>query len=205
MTKKAKYIILTLVFTIGFSLPSCDDDCDCPKPLGSYFDINNVKLINYKKRGDCCADEAKAGQSIMLTDYFLYVKFNVEYYSFHDNTNTKADFSLISNAVACSCLENGVNGTKEKLKELIVITKNDFDNNHLANDTINDLLDISTYGGKQDLQTYLQKDTSTYLYEAYTLLLKKTPVLNKEFITEVTIKLDKGEVYQAIRQPIILE
>ncbi|QHT71320.1 hypothetical protein GXP67_34025 [Rhodocytophaga rosea] len=184
---KSKAVFLTALFTIGFTLPGCF--CNCPKIRGQYYDVREMKVAN-----------------IMTPEgYRLLVDFDVSYYNFNKSQPEQLNFSLMNSAYACSCLKDGEEGSKEKLHELTVITKNDFDPQHLANDTINDLLDIQMYPATYDLQSYLQQDTSGFLFRNYNLILKKKPQLNKEFKVEVNLKLDNGEVYQKTNEPIYIE
>ena len=184
---RAKATFFTVLFTVGFSLPGCF--CNCPKLRGQYFDVREMRVTN----------------GMIPEGYRLFVDFDVSYYNFNKNQLEPFNFSLINSAYACSCLKDGEDGSKEKLQGLTVITKNDFDPQHLANDTINDLLDVQIYREKYDLQNYLQQDTSAYLYRGYTFLLKKKPQLNKEFKVEVILTLDNGEVFWQTNEPIYIQ
>jgi hypothetical protein len=85
----------------------------------------------------------------------------------------------------------------EKISNLSIITLNDFDTTHLANDTINDLFDNITYKNKQDLNTFLATDTSFIKNTGLSISLKTAPQINKQLNFQAIIKLSNGEVYTA--------
>ncbi len=204
---KIKTYILTLILAIGFTFQNCDpfgDDCDCPPFLGNYFDIRGIELINYKKRGDCCADIIAENEEVYFSEYHgLTIDYIVEYHSNSYKQKNAWNFSLMNTALACSCPENGWEGSKdEKLDLLTIITLNDFDDEHIANDTINDLFEARFHNQTIDLNEYLQQDTTLMLFEDFGLKLKKAPELNEEFKIKVIMELSTNETYEAESVPI---
>ena len=110
-------------------------------------------------------------------------------------TNPTSFFSTLK---ACTCAQSGRLGAKnERLSNLSIITLNDFDNAHLANDTINDLFEHITYNNKQDLNTFLATDTSFIKDTGLSISLKTAPQINKQLKFKAIIKLSSGEVYTA--------
>jgi hypothetical protein len=200
--KKATYLILTLLFTVGFSFPGCI--CNCPKIQGKYFDIVGMRLMTYKQNGNYI-QTVKEGEALNLAEYFIDAHFDLNYYGLHNQVKPEINFSFINTAFACSCLNNGYMGTEEKRQELTVITLNDFDAAHLANDTINDLLKRVFVGDTTDLQTYLSKDEGIIHGGGYTLVLKKKPQLDKEVHLQVILKLDNGELYQSSSEKVVIK
>lgn len=198
---------MTILLAIGLGFPNCDD-CKCDPVEGEYFDVQGIsRLVNYKKRGTCCADALKEGDAIKLSQYSgLSINLDVNYISNNMKHQCKWDFSLINEALACECVYNGWLGSKEeKLDDLTIITLNDFDAEHMANDTINDLMTISKYPDILDLNDFLSQDTALLDYESISVKLKKAPAANKEFKVKVIITLSTGEIYDAESTPIIFE
>jgi hypothetical protein len=125
----------------------------------------------------------------------IALNFKVDYLASHNHSNSASFFSALN---ACTCLQSGRLGAKnEKISNLSIITLNDFDTTHLANDTINDLFDNITYKNKQDLNTFLATDTSFIKNTGLSISLKTAPQINKQLNFQAIIKLSNGEVYTA--------
>jgi len=200
----SKAIGLTLLLTVGFSVQQCNLlGCDCEKLRGKYFDIQGVSADNFRKRGTCCADKMGAGEDVALADHNLGIRYQIDYFSAQLPRPTPASFSLISPAAACDCIEDGYLGSRERLRSFTVLTINDFDARHLANDTINDLLrTVVSPGQTLDLVTFLQADTALIRQHDYVLYLKKRPELRTDFAARITIVLQNGESYTTTTQPV---
>lgn len=194
--------LLTLILISGFTL-QCNI-CDCPSIDGSYFDIKGMELIHYKQVDACCQAPMTENEAATFSNYkALSLEYQVDYYGENCRHPHFPDFSLINSAMACSCAYNGVAGSKnEKITSLTVITLNDFDAQHLANDTINDLLSANVDGEIRDLTEFLSTDTSLIYSEAMYLKLKKAPELNEEFKVKVRLELSTSEVYEAESVPV---
>ncbi|WP_147320795.1 hypothetical protein [Hymenobacter lapidiphilus] len=196
-----RHWVLTLLLSTGISIQGCDrDECGCGRIEGNYFDIKGISADNFKKRGTCCSDRVSSGQEVKLEDYSLIVRYSVSYFSRQTHQNHQAPFSLISQAYACTCRTNGGLGSKEKLKSFTVVTLNNFDAQHQANDTINDLLTISTASGAFDLSTGIKTDTTSIKQTDYSLLLKKKPVA--DFAARISVELQNGEVYTSTTESV---
>ena len=202
-----KTLVLTLMLTVGFSFQSCDFlGCSCEKLQSKYFNIGGISATNFRKRGTCCADKMGAGEAVALADHHLSVRYQVSYFSAKPSRPARSAFSLINQAVACDCLDDGYLGSKERLKSLTVVTLNDFDAQHLANDTINDLLRITTLPDKsEDLTTYLRGDTALIGQQDYVLYLQKRPALRTDFAAKITVALQNGESYTTTTLPVTIQ
>lgn len=141
--------------------PENGGDCNCGPVIGEYFDIKGMQLNNYKKTGDNSVGIMIDNESVPYTEYAgLGDEYSVDYIG--QRLPKKPSFSLISSAYACSCKFNGDIGSKyEKLSNIAVITLNDFDENHAANDTIKDLILVKSVYSQEDeyLSNYLINDT----------------------------------------------
>ena len=204
---RIKVATLITLLVVGFTFQYCNpDDCGCPPFQGDYFDIQGVELVNYQTREDCsrCIRLIEEEESVRFADYrYLSVDYQVEYYGDDLAATPKQSFSLINSAFACSCIEDGYFGSQdERLDDLTVITLNDFDEQHRAGDTINDLLEVQFFDESTDLNEYLALDTALIKYDQLGLALKKAPDLNEEYHVRVDVKLSTGEVYQTQSRPI---
>jgi len=202
---RRKTFFLTLLLVTGFTFQNCDPfDCNCPPFSGGYFDIQGIDLINYKKRGNSSVDKLLENEEVKFSDYSgLTIDYIVEYHSNNCHQKKTWDFSIMNSALACSCLENGWEGSKEeKINSLTILTLNDFDTEHRANDTINELLDIGFHCETFDLNEYLLQDTSNIEFEDLILKLKVAPELNNEFKVKVIMELSTNEIYESESIPI---
>lgn len=193
-------VAFLFLFSIGFSLQNCKESsfggCSCGPFLGDYFDVNGLEIISYKKRGTCCADPILSNETVSFINLsFIALNFKVDYLAASNHSISTSFFSTLN---ACTCVQSGRSGSKnERLSNLIIITLNDFDSTHLANDTINDLFDNVTYNNKQDLNTFLATDTSFIKNTGLSISLKIAPQINKQLKFKAIIKLSNGEVYTA--------
>ncbi len=170
---KSKPLLLTLLLAIGFSFPNChrgDDgfDCNCSPFEGDYFDVKGIlEIVNYKERGTCCADALKENDTVRFSDYdFLSIKFDVDYHSSNLLRRRTWDFSLMNEALACSCLTSGWLGSKEEqLDSISIITLNDFDAEHLANRSINDLMQTYMDEKRVNVNEFSAQNMSPLQYE----------------------------------------
>jgi hypothetical protein len=196
---KSKIIFLTAVLTIGITFQHCYPDCECSPIDGPFFDIKGIEVSNKP-------NESK----VDFADYFGFdLVYKVDFVVENSPKNCRWDFSLMNSALACDCEFNGWLGSKsEKLDDITVITLNDFDAEHLANDTITDLMQVWTGEFNQkDLNEYLEQDTALIPSQAfeYGLMLKKAPELNKEFKVKVIVGLSTSETYEVETEPIEIE
>lgn len=193
-------IAFLFLFSIGFSFQNCKessfDDCGCGPFLGNYFDINGLEIISYKKRETCCKDPILVNETVSFNNLsIIALNFKVDYLAARNHSSIASFFSTLN---ACTCAQSGRLGAKnERLSNLSIITLNDFDATHLANDTINDLFDNITYNNKQDLNTFLATDTSFIKNTGLEISLKTAPQINKQLKFKAIIKLSNGEVYTA--------
>ncbi len=193
-------VAFLFLFSIGFSFQNCKessfDDCGCGPFLGNYFDINGLEIISYKKRGTCCAYPIFVHETVSFSNLsIIALNFKVDYLAANNHSKNNSFFSTLN---AYTCVQSGELGSKnERLSNLSIITLNDFDTAHLANDTINDLFDNVTYNNKQDLNTYLATDTSYIKNTGLSISLKTAPQINKQLKFKAIIKLSNGEVYTA--------
>ncbi|OAD91498.1 hypothetical protein A7A78_03115 [Aequorivita soesokkakensis] len=184
--------------------PGGGDDCNCGPITGRYFDINGMELNNYKKVGENSVSLMVENEAVPYSDYSgLTVEYSVDYIS--QKRSKWPNFSLTPSAYACSCVGNGESGSKnEKLSNLTVITLNDFDETHRANDTIDDLILVKGYYSEVDeyLEDYLVNDTQNIQFEGIQLLVDRKPTLNENYKVKVVVELSTGEVYQKVSETI---
>ncbi|WP_131811113.1 hypothetical protein [Aequorivita soesokkakensis] len=206
--KNLKTKVFVFALLMGLPLQMCTpgggDDCNCGPITGRYFDINGMELNNYKKVGENSVSLMVENEAVPYSDYSgLTVEYSVDYIS--QKRSKWPNFSLTPSAYACSCVGNGESGSKnEKLSNLTVITLNDFDETHRANDTIDDLILVKGYYSEVDeyLEDYLVNDTQNIQFEGIQLLVDRKPTLNENYKVKVVVELSTGEVYQKVSETI---
>ncbi|MEZ4933532.1 MAG: hypothetical protein R2788_15600 [Saprospiraceae bacterium] len=204
--KKFVLFLLVLFLVIGVTFPSCiiddDIDCNCPPITGGYFRILDLDLTNYSIFGF----KPTQNSTISHVDFLLRINIGYEFYACTKPDINKG-FSLINSALACSCIYDGIYGAKEKIEEIVVITKNDFSNDLLAGDTINQQMEILDYffGEKESLQAFVGRDDNLLQFDGFELFLKNAPQLDSLFEVEIKITLDNGEEFTIENEPVIIE
>jgi hypothetical protein len=191
-------ILLTFLLASGILFPFCDfyNPCNCSEIAGDYFDIKGMttEQINAGVR-------LSANQVVPFASYALYLHYDVDYVSFcHEKP-----FSFIQSAMACECVYDGYLGAKsERLETMQVITLNDFDSDHPANDTINDLISVRELGLSSTLENYLTQDTALIRQETLILGLTKAPTTNDALKLKIIVSLSNGENYETETLPVIM-
>ncbi len=199
--KTIRIIALIALFTLGFGLPSCTDDCSCPPVEGKYFSIQDILLNSYGLTAEGMLQIAEENDTINLGDYLLNVAFETEYVSLLPHKNA-VSFSLINSAYACSCLGNGMDGAKEKVTSFQLISLNNFDTEHQAGDTVNSLFELDYYGPSTKPEEFFQQ----HLWEEqYFLTLKEKPASSEPLQLKLVLSLDNGTVMEAVSKAVVIQ
>lgn len=209
--KSIKKLLLITILSIGFVLPSCNKDhfgtsCDdVDFEASRYFDIQGLTAFWYEADTLYNFNQINPTDSILLPELGgLFMEYEVEYHA--STSNFTPSFSLMSSALACSYLP-GYDGSKtEKLTDLSIITLNDFDEEHLANSSLNDLIDFQgDYLFSQENSTladYLLNQTENIKSQYLILQLNKAPTLDQEVRVKIVINLSTTERYEEEIAPI---
>lgn len=212
-----KVVLLTIFLAIGFSFHNCSNDYDCSDctPIESeYFDIQGMNITTSKVGAtEQQSSEIQLNETVSFENFkMVSLIFSVNYIAQNWQKKNLPSFSLMNTAYGCSCVYNGISGSKEEVLENITfITLNDFDNEHLTNDTINDLLKMrvsNSIGGKYystEIEAYLLSDSTNIKEEWLQFELQKAPEINTEFKIKAIIELSTGEIYEAESLPIFIE
>ncbi len=207
--KYFKHFLILFVFLFGFGAPSCEPPCECPLVAGNFFDIRGMTLSNWKLddiSGGVSANLLEEGESVNSGDYQLWVNFEVDFVGLQLPQENNFSFSLIPSAYACSCNENGGQGGKDTLQDLQIITKNDFDEDHPANSSLNDLMVIHFEQDEDNLVDYLARAArEPFMYPSFFLTLKKSPSVPSDFEVSVEMTLDNGEFYEVDNERIVMD
>lgn len=117
---------------------SCLNQGSCP-PGKPYFRIKSLSSYSLKftNSGSNPWIEIDSTDTIKWDNYFVRIGLNAEYYANKINVN----FSNDRNALfALSCDEPGYKGSKIGVKNIQVITLNDYNEKFKKNDTVNEMI-----------------------------------------------------------------
>ena len=202
---KTKAVLITILLTIGLTTQYCSwfvMNCNCPPVEFPFFDVNGTELHHDFTNTESSSVE----EGVRFIDYNgLKLLYNYDVLASQQNHNCKKTFSLMNEAYGCSCDFDGSQGSKEeKLKNVVITTLNNFDDNHLANDTINDLfvLNRTIYGQNITVEDYLQVDTLNIQTNKLVFTLTQPPVINRKLKMKITVELSTGEIYEAETQEL---
>lgn len=194
-----KTLFLTVILWIGFSEQGCqkppdDDFFGCCEGIARFIDVEKLSLFHQ--------NVSLSQGNASLRDYQLVLAMGGRFYGYYDLLQEKESIwaiSLMSSAMACDCLGPGFGGSEtEILKNITVITVNDFDEQHPAGSNINAMLLISDIGGNfvdKPLDVFIKQNNA--LISSPYLLLKPTKAPVKPFQVKVKIELSTGEQYEA--------
>jgi hypothetical protein len=203
---KSKAIILTIFLSIGFTFQNCNT-CRCPDFSGDFFDIQDMRIVQFKKGSGVNSIIAlEENEQIQPDQYHGFaMRFLVDYISEESPFRIlTSDISLIPAAMACDCAVNGLLGSKEeKLQSLEIQTIFNFDATHPKNSTLNDLLTVSVFRENMPLDSFLARDTALIDYEDLYFFLESFPTLNDTFQVKIRLALSTGEMYEESTPPII--
>lgn len=197
-----KTFALTLYFFIGILIPACDwvgidDDCNCGGTR--FFNVIDLRVDAFKDISSSVL--VTPGERLFLDEFEgFYLDYEVDYHACA-NPRTDWSLSLMNTAWACSCAV-GYDGSKnEGLIDLTVTTVNDFDDDHLAGSSINDLLQYrGSFWETDDLPfpEFLEEEKADKLrFEDMKLSLLKAPEIDSVFQVQIRMELSTGEVYEA--------
>lgn len=210
--KTLKTLFLTLVLIVGFGC-----FCECPEIAGTYYNILGLDNLRHTQLKNNEFSYLAENDTVGFEDYKgLEFSFNSEF-TFGENEIPAAPFhfSLINTAYgfSCHCYNNGDFGSLQKIEAFDIITINDFDSLHLANDTINEYFVTES---EATLDSFLLRKNSRLFSSwrpigivedelKFYLFLNKRPVLDSVFQVKVTIELDNGTVYSMKSDAIYLK
>jgi hypothetical protein len=195
---KSIMILLMIVF-----LPTLIQSC-CTEDLESYYDVTGINIRNIEGGLNTTpATSTKPAQyfykevdSVETSKYGLLVEPQIRYYS----------VSQFSSALYACSPDPGGKGTKERIETIQITSSQDFDEGHLAGNSLNDLFLLSYPSGAQEeveLNQFLQTNPRTIQYEII-LKLKRKP--DKSSIHQFTIKYSHtdGETFEQTTKPVKL-
>lgn len=174
-------------------MPSCGGG----NPL-SYFDITGLKVSNLKESGL----SATANEEVNITKYNLAISLDATYYS----SLKLSGFA----ALACSPIEDGFMGSKEKIDYIKISCDKEYDEQHPPNSSLNDLTLIGFYylgkAPKQTLDGKIKENNfmPKSIGEFNRLTFSTPPSKKQSIVFMVEYALTNGEKYTAKTLPVVI-
>lgn len=192
-----KVLILTTLFAVGFSIPGCEDPCNCP-PVAPFKKFDYVEVV-FRQNGQLL----EAGDTVSWSNLEIGLQFEL---AFHSEVLPikpgRPGFSLIPSALACSCLWEGYEGLSEKVDALEWITQEPFDSTHLQSSLLTEYI---VHEDASDLteafNTFVNEDVYSDMGE-FPVKLMQGPTDTIPFQLLAQITMDGGDLFTGL-SPII--
>ena len=205
--KRLRVTLLTLYLFIGILVPSCDwftDDCDCSGY--QYFDVEGLDLQAFVNEAE--GRRVEENETLRLSDFEgFYLDYLVTYHARAERCS-RGSFNLLSPLLACSCLPGGTGSKTEELVAFTITTLNDFDADHPAGSSLNDVfLYQGSYfnTGAGSLVNFLDEEGQRMLTrEDIRLRPDRAPTLDSVLHLQMTLELNQGETYTVESVPFVL-
>lgn len=200
--QRTKFLLLTLLLVVGFSIPGCypELDCDCP-PVARYMVVDqiNLSLLND-------GVEVEAGDTVSWASLTVSPGFEIFFTGQRENRfSPKGGFSLIPSAMACSCLWDGYEGLESSLVDVDWVNRFEYDADHPAD---GDFRDFMYYDGSKDYIEELDQHIDQEVYEdemgSFPFTIKQPPVEPIPFQLWTNFTFVGGETVAAESVEIVL-
>ncbi|PWJ34191.1 hypothetical protein [Sediminitomix flava] len=190
---KNRFLKSLILLIISF-LPIRCTNCNCDNEY-RYFDITDMSAVQYNVNDQSGFQTISNGQTVNITDFRIGYKFDTELLS----AIQARSFSLTQEVFACDCY--AIERSKEeRFVSLSFITNYDFDENHQAGSSINDLLQ----NGSLNLEEYLNY-TEPIVFKEDIFELKSPPTLSNKFKFTVIATLSNGEIYSSESEEVTIQ
>lgn len=198
--------LLTILLVTGITFQSCSDEeaclCCTTGEYKGFFDIQAIGIKHWNIENRQIEEP-----EISFEEYgYINLHFIVDYLV--HQPSRQFGFSLMNSAYGCSPIPPGKEGSKEEaLESLQIISINDYDEDHRAGESLNDLLELKLpdYDEPSEpilLEDFLNTFTENVPSEYFFLKLLKEPTLNQDFQVRVVVNLSTGEEYEATSEMI---
>lgn len=192
---KSRAISLTILLFFGLNFFGCFCNFD---PAPEFFDIQDFSVEHRNENNAVVADTA-----ISYANYgYMSCRFAVEYIS--SPIRDRAIFTPFNPVYGCDPPAPGASGSKEEsIVDLQVITINEFDDDHPAGSSLNDIIMMDDFNNTRILlDDYLSVDRDNVHAEWFQLFLTVGPTISQEFQVMVKIELSTGEIYEVETESI---
>ena len=196
--------LLIIVLFIGLDFQNCSSDLDCSsEEVKPFFDIKGLSSIHLgiHKSSALQAVEEKDEIDFELYSY-LIVNFDVDFITAVENSSiwNKLEFSTRPKVYGCSIPTGGYKGSKtEGIADLQFITLNDFNEEVMVGDTINDFLEVSSFhdfSNPEKVSNFVDRNKDNIELTFFLVKNIVKPTLSNKLKYKIIIELTNGERYE---------
>lgn len=200
---KNKIFILLIIACFAVGCENCDSFPD-------KFNVNGITCINYQiYRYD--STDVMLG-SIISVNPIKYDSFALgilsTYNTYYSQYNWFNKYLSVSSAFACS---PPILSSNEIVESIYITSNLKWDNEHLAGDTLNDIIELVFYQIDSPIVLKLPIDLDTFISQQptakqnYFLRFKSSPLIESNYSFKVHYKQKNGEIYSAESIPITIK
>jgi hypothetical protein len=190
MKSLIKILFVPFFFFINFI--ACMPPCGSGNPL-PFFDIKGIKKIFTSNASGL---QTATNEEVNIKDFRMSISLEVTYYAFLQNSGY--------GAFACSPIENGYEGTTEKIEYIKITADKAYDDKHDANTSLNDLVSVGWQTSTQSLDEYLKDISFSQKGTEIPISLKTPPSKKQSLIFTIEYALTNGEKYISKSSPVVL-
>lgn len=199
---KLKLIIIAGIFSLSYIFQSCCRD------IQDFFNITDFDLVlmDSKKYTDRVVT-LNENDSMNFNNGTLQIQldYTIDFVSDAGMLDYLSIDNFMTPVYGLTCPEAGESGSKEEsLRDLIIITKNDFNQEYKAGDTITNLFAVvERFIGLTPIDEYISNNANQNIMVP-TLLLQLTdpPTEDHDLIFDISVELSTGERYEQETLPI---
>jgi hypothetical protein len=184
------YLFITLALILGPS--ACGLFQSCPEAL-PYFQIELMEMNHYRFNDDPYGDPLVENAKVPWQEYGIKTDFKSTYYGANQETPGGAYL------YALSCVEDGYMGTEVGVDTLYLVTLGDYNQEYLAKDTLNNILEITDYfngSSFYSLTDYLNDNSESIRSESLAIKLTEGPSQDVGIEFELVYVLTSGEEFK---------
>jgi hypothetical protein len=182
--------VALLSISLLLLLPACESACPSPP---TFVDVEGINLMHYSRQTGVLAN----GQVVRANDLMLRLELVERLYT--ASLPRRGGF-----AAWADCTPPEPTYT-EQVDSLLVTSRNDYDAQHPAGTSLNDLIRITHRGGNVALQDFLTRPQGVESITKQYLTVTAPPARSANQQFQVRIHLVNGEVYKTAVSTIILQ
>ncbi len=206
-----KRTLLGLFIMINIVISCVGDELNCP-PSKPFFKINSIKSNNLVQTDTVYGyyESVALMDTIKQDNFFISVNASTEYYAKHSSINLGATLF----AIDCDDYNgNGNAGTKEGIKNITIITLNDYNLTYKANDTITERSFFNAYSGyRVDFNEFINhsdfiiQNQTSITEESFNIKIFETiGQTNQKARFKIILELTNGDVFETATDEIVLK
>ncbi|GAA4372871.1 hypothetical protein GCM10023186_02810 [Hymenobacter koreensis] len=170
-------------------LYACEDECGS-EPALAYFDVEGANLFALNSPANQTSRSIVPNESVSRPNLLLAMSLPVRYYS-------SAPARGGNRAYACSPLEPGQLGTDERVDSLTIRSRFDYDAQHPAGSSLNDLVALDYLPSGLILEPNRIAEANGQPLKQLNFRLRRAPTASGPQQFRVRLRLTNGEVYTA--------